>query len=341
MALKNPKNLVEKRKGAMLILICIMIFAFLATVAMSVDIAYMNLVKSELRSATDAAAKAAAEHLARTQDVAGAIDRGQEIASQNFISGRPLTLEDSDFSFGQSTPLPSGRFQFTSGGSPTNSVRVNAELTRGSATGSVRLFFGQLLGRDIFEPTEASTATFIERDVVLVVDRSGSMLDDNKWNNLLAAVDVFNATLKTNPVDVQLGLASYSTNATIDVNLTTNTDLVPAALRRRFPSGTTSISRGMDAGLRIIRASRPRQFVDRTMVVMTDGIHNAGRDPILSAREVVAEGVKIHAITFGRDADVRRMQNIASIGGGLYRHATNATQLTDAFREIALTLNTI
>ncbi len=98
MALKNPKNLVEKRKGAMLILICIMIFAFLATVAMSVDIAYMNLVKSELRSATDAAAKAAAEHLARTQDVPGAIDRGQEIASQNLIAGRPLTLEDGDFS---------------------------------------------------------------------------------------------------------------------------------------------------------------------------------------------------------------------------------------------------
>ena len=39
-------------------MICVMIFAFMVTVAFSVDIAYMHLVRSELRSTTDAAAKA-------------------------------------------------------------------------------------------------------------------------------------------------------------------------------------------------------------------------------------------------------------------------------------------
>lgn len=70
----------ERRQGAMLVLICVMIFAFMVTVAFSVDIAYMHLVKSELRTATDAAAKAAAEALARTQDIRQSLDRGEAIA---------------------------------------------------------------------------------------------------------------------------------------------------------------------------------------------------------------------------------------------------------------------
>jgi Flp pilus assembly protein TadG len=52
----------KHRRGAMLVLVLVMIVAFIVTVAFSVDIAYMNLVKSELRSATDAAAKATSAH---------------------------------------------------------------------------------------------------------------------------------------------------------------------------------------------------------------------------------------------------------------------------------------
>ncbi len=46
-----------------------MMIVFLATVAFSVDVAYMQLSKVQLRTATDAAARAAGESLSREQDL--------------------------------------------------------------------------------------------------------------------------------------------------------------------------------------------------------------------------------------------------------------------------------
>jgi len=178
-----------------------MIVAFLVTVAFSVDIAYMNLVKSELRTATDAAAKAAAETLARTQDVSAAIARGKEIALENKVANVGLQLKDSDLVFGRSQLGNAGRFDFTPGANPKNSVRVNGQRTNGSLSGNVQLFFGRVFNVQSFQPEEFSTATFIQRDIVLVVDRSGSMLDLNKFNDLRSAIAIFTQILANSPVD--------------------------------------------------------------------------------------------------------------------------------------------
>ena len=60
----------------MLVLLAAMLVMFFVAVAFSVDIAYMHLVRGELRAATDAATKAASEALSRTQDTNQAILRG-------------------------------------------------------------------------------------------------------------------------------------------------------------------------------------------------------------------------------------------------------------------------
>lgn len=337
----RQNRLAGQRQGAMLILICVMIFAFLVTVAFSVDIAYMHLVKSELRSATDAAAKAAAESLARTQDVQRSLDRGKEIARENLVANQGLILRDSDFDFGRSELAPSGKFVFTSGRSPTNSVRVLGKRDQGSPSGSVRLFFGRIFNVFSFEPQETATATYVQRDIVLVVDRSGSMLDDNKFIGLQAAVSIFNATLDASPVQERVGLASYSTTATEDIELTDNLSVINAAMTSMPVSGFTNISGGMDAGGNIMSRGRSRQFVERTMIVLTDGIQNRGRPARLAAADEAARGTVIHAITFGRDAERRVMQEVATIGNGRYFHANDNSQLAQVFREIALTLSTL
>ena len=66
-----PRNntLRRQRRGAMIVMIAIMLVAFLVTLALSIDIAYMQLTRTELRTATDAAARAGAEALSREQDV--------------------------------------------------------------------------------------------------------------------------------------------------------------------------------------------------------------------------------------------------------------------------------
>ncbi len=325
----------------MLVLLAAMLILFFVAVAFSVDIAYMHLVRGELRTATDAATKAAAETLARTQDVRQAITRGQEIARLNPVAGRGLELADADFQFGNSKLDVNNRFVFSSNGRPLNSVRVTGKRTANSRSGVVGLFFGRVLGTNFFQPSDSATATFVERDIVVVVDRSGSMTGQ-KIQDLKRAVGVFIDTLKLGALDTRVGLASYSTFATEDVQMTTNLDAITRSIAGAQAAGLTSISGGIDAGTAIMRrGTRSSDFVEQTMILMTDGIHNTGRPPELPATNIAALGVTIHTISFGADADRSRMQNIAAIGKGKAYHADNGLQLNNVFREIALTLNTV
>lgn len=330
----------RQRRGAMLVLIAIMLIGFMIAVAFSVDIAQMHLSRTELRAATDAASKAAAQELSSTLDINAAIARGQAIAALNTVNGDPLLLEPTDFSFGRSTELSSGKFQFAAGGTPSNSVAVNGRRTFGSPSGPVPLFFGNIFGVQFFEPTSTATATYIERDVVLVVDRSGSMAGQ-KFAELVNAIGTFTATLNSTPVDEQVGLASYNDRATEDVDLTPNLATIDSAMAALPVGGFTSISRGMQAGRNIIDRSSRAEFVERTMIVMTDGLHNRGPEPRTIAIPLAASGVNIHTITFGNDADIPRMQEIATIGNGRHFHAVNGAQLEQIYREIALTLSTM
>lgn len=331
----------RQRRGAMLILILVMLIGFMATVAFSVDIAHMHLSRSELRSATDAAAKAASQELSRTFDQSQAIAKGKEIARANLVNGDGLLLADSDFQFGRSELNDStNRFQFTAAGRPLNSVRVTGRRTTGSPSGSIPLFFGNVLGFSQFEPQISAAATYIERDVVLVVDRSGSMIG-TKFTQLRQAIDVFATTLNTTPVEESVGLASYNDRASQDVQLTSNLGEIVAGLASLRIGGLTSISRGMAAGELIMSQSRDADFVERTMIVMTDGRHNRGPEPRTVARSLAANGVKIHTITFGAGADQTRMREVATIGGGKHFHALSAAELQAAYREIALTLGTV
>jgi Ca-activated chloride channel homolog len=317
------------RRGAMLVLIVVMLFGFMVAVAFSVDIAQMHLARAELRSATDAASKAAAAELASTLNRNDAIARGQQIAALNTVNGEPLLLAPSDFDFGRSVEQQSGKFQFSSGGAPLNSVLVNGRRTVGSPSGPVPLFFGNIFGVKFFEPTVTTAATYIERDIVLVVDRSGSM-QGQKFADLVSAIDIFVDTLNKTPVDEQVGLASYSDLATEDVQLTSDMNAISNRMRTLRVGGFTSISRGMEAGSNIMRNSRS-----------ADGNHNRGPEPRTVATTLAADGVTIHTITFGADADIPRMDEVARIGGGRHFHANNGEQLRAIYREIALTLSTM
>ncbi|MCO8124595.1 VWA domain-containing protein [Stieleria sp. TO1_6] len=324
----------------MLILIMVMLVGFLATVAFSVDIAHMHLSRTELRSATDAATKAASQELSRTLDQDQAIAMGQQIALENLVDGQPLQLTAADFQFGRSESDLSGRFVFAANQRPLNTVRVTGRRTADSASGPIPLVFGNLLGFSSFEPQLVTAATYIERDVVLVVDRSGSMSGE-KFRELQRALDVFVATLNTTPVNEAVGLASYSDRASQDVPLTTTLLEVTDGLASLSTGGRTSISRGMEAGAVIMQAARSADYVERTMIVMTDGMHNEGPEPSDVATRLADDGVQIHTITFGRGADQSRMRNIARLGGGRHFHALSESELIAAYREIALTLGTV
>jgi len=331
----------QSRRGAMMVFVAVLIAAFLAMVAISIEIAHIQLARTELRTATDAAAKAAALELARAQNTGLAIATGTRIAAENEVIGDRLLLSPGDFQFGNSVEnRATGRFDFNSAGTPINSVRVVGSRTTGSRSGPITLFFGGFLGTSIFEPQAVATATFINRDVVLVVDRSGSMAG-RLMIELQAALVLFTQTLASTPADEHVGMASYEETATVDALLTPNLSEIDAATRRLRAAGFTSISRGMVAGQQIFQSGRSARFVERTMIVMTDGLHNRGPEPRTVARSLASQDVVIHTITFGSAADIPRMREVATIGNGRHFHAVNGAQLAQIYREIALSLSTL
>ncbi len=331
----------RQRRGAMAVLLAIMMFAFLVTAAFSIDIAYMQLVKSELRSATDAAAKAAAEELARTQDPVKATEKGIAIGLKNSVASQGLQLRETDFIYGKSVKGPDDRFAFDPVGKPVNSVRVDGRRTEDSIGGPVPLFLGRMFNVRNFKPAEAATVTFLERDIVLVVDRSGSMNDNRKFRDLQDAITIFLSILADSPTEERVGLASYSTTATADVQMTSNLGLIRAEMARMPVDGFTNISGGMDAGGSIIQNARPTEFVERAMIVLTDGLQNRGRPAVQAAGDLADRGVIIHSITFGSDADQTAMRQVAEIGSGRFFHAEDGNALKAVFREIATTFTTV
>ncbi len=126
------------RRGAMLPLIATMMVIFMVMVAFSIDIAHMHLAKMELRAASDAAAKAAAQELSRTLDIDAAVRAGNAAAAANQVNNVPLQLSRSDYTFGRSVEDAStGKFVFRAGNDRINSVFVVGRRTEGSRGGAI------------------------------------------------------------------------------------------------------------------------------------------------------------------------------------------------------------
>ena len=166
-----PSIMNRRRKGAAAILIVSMMMVFVAVAAVTVDYAYMQLVRSDLRIATDAAAKAGAEALARTENDTQAINAAVSYAASNTVAGKPFSITANDVVLGRVTKSNTGKWSFQAGTRPFNSVQINSKV-------KASLFFGKAMDRTFFEPKNEAVAGYQEYDVMLCLDRSGSMLFD-------------------------------------------------------------------------------------------------------------------------------------------------------------------
>jgi Flp pilus assembly protein TadG len=110
----------DQRHGAAHVLIAAMLFTFVLVAAMTVDFAYMQLIRTELRTATDAAAKAGAEALARTQDGNAAKAAAVQYAGLNKVGGRTYAITTNDVTLGRVTGQTNGTWTFTANATPFN-----------------------------------------------------------------------------------------------------------------------------------------------------------------------------------------------------------------------------
>lgn len=375
-SLSTRRRRSKPRRGAVILLIAFILPVLFILIGFSIDMANMQRTQTELRTATDLAAKASSETLARTGDTAQAIATGKLIANSNLVAGDGLTLVDTDFTFGNAVRQSNGKWIFTPSAIDLNSVQITGARTSASTDGPIGMYFGEFIGQTSFEPTASATAGFTHVDICLVLDRSSSMKKDfnetgglpnsdpracevpnatSRWLNLDAAVRVFLNELGStagleNVAMVTFGGPTSLPNCTpvdnsvvtIDENLTTNLAALESALTARTNSvwvGNTDIAAGLNTGMNVLANARPNS--EKIIVLFTDGQYTED-NPVPLAATAAANDIVVHTITFGPNSGdpwITDMQSIANDTGGQHLHAPNPAALVDAFRDIAASIS--
>ncbi len=214
--------------------------------------------------------------------------------------------------------------------------------------------------------------------IAMVVDRSGSMGEQmifggRQTNRLEAVKEVFREFvlgghgLAGRPQDL-IGLIAFARHAETLCPLTLAHDALDRFLdrlevvRRRAEDGTAigdAIALGA-ARLNTVAETLARQtrgpgdyeIKSKVLILLTDGLNNAGqRDPLAAAKLAKEWGVKIYAIGVGGTAvgrgmmdqffgsrslpiDTQTLKAVAEETGGFFRFAEDAESLRDIYREI-------
>ncbi len=337
-----------RRRGAITILVALLLIPLLAAVLFALDVSYINAVNFETRTVADYAARAGGEALAQGKSLANVRAVVKQIGASNRVAGAPLTLADSDIVFGNAVPDPvTGKYVFTPTEVSPNAVRVRAHRTADSSGGAVTLFLGKMFGTQSFQPLKYATACGGPRDIAVVVDRSGSMSNNDagppggpamtRINALKASVVQFRAAIDDTPDTELLGLYSFDKSARVETPLQTNYPLFDKKMAAMTLGGGTNISAGINLSAVHLASGLTRPGAAPVMLVMTDGKWNKGGDPVLAAKDAMLKipNLTIHTVTFSKEANQTDMKAVANVGRGRHFHADTVTDLTAVYKTLA------
>ncbi len=356
-----------QRRGAVIPMLAILLPVVIILAAFAINIAYLELNRTEMFIASDAVSRATGREFMLTNDTTVARAKGRDAASRNSIGGKPLKLSNSDFVFGQSARAGmANRYSFVAGGgSNRNAVEVTARRTTGSIDGPLKLLLPNPFFIQSVESTQTSRSNQIEVDIALVIDRSGSMAyasdepavfpplpvaaapgwffngpapNPSRWRDAVAAVNVFLNELTISPINEMVALVTYNNAVNLDQTLTSNYNSILTSLNNYtnfFQSGQTNIGGGINGGQNCFAFSAGRPFAAKVMIVLTDGIDTVGSDPIGAAIAAADDQIMIFTITFSDEADQATMQTVASSANGKHYHAANGVNLSLVFKDIA------
>jgi Ca-activated chloride channel homolog len=371
---KRPCLGAAQRRGGILLLLVLLLPAIILLVGLAVDVSYVQLNRTEMRMAVDAASRAAADELARTDSKQAARAKAIEVAAANRVAGLPLRLVPGDITFGSAQQQQNGRWIFEPGGTDANAVQIDGRRLEDRADGGLPMHFGRMIGRNSIDSQIQSVAAFRKVDIVLVLDRSTSMkltadsteggiaMNDprfcepaapgTRWHNLDEAVRVFLDEVEAGAGGERVALVTFGGHihpisrpycgklppATLDQDLTRDFGEIHSTLTTLTESvwnGMTDIGAGIELGTQVLtQGPLQREGADKVMLLLTDGQAN-NDTTLVMATLAAAAGIKISTITFAQQADQLLMIEVAEIGDGIHLHADTREQLVEVFRELA------
>ena len=170
-------------------------------------------------------------------------------------------------------------------------------------------------------------------EVVAVLDRSGSMDNDTgsdansaKWNGAKDGVQTLVDAL--DPNNVQFGLVSYSSSASVDQGLTSDPTDIATALAGLSTGGSTNIESGLAAADGLFSGTADAEIV----VLLTNGNETTG-DAETYASGMKADGKTIYTIAYGSDANAGVLSQISS-GPAFSYLATELSAIESVFAAI-------
>ncbi len=189
-------------------------------------------------------------------------------------------------------------------------------------------------------------ATAQERpSTILVLDGSGSMWGQiDGINKIVIAREVIGTLLEDFPPDQELGLTVYGHRRKGDcTDIETiiapglgTLDAITGAVNSINPKGKTPLSAAVMAAAEALRFTEERA----TVILVSDGIETCEVDPCAVGRQLEQLGVDFtaHVVGFDVENDPQaraQLQCLAEETGGIFRTASNASELTDALQIVS------
>lgn len=265
----------------------VLMVVLLGFVAMTVDVGFIELTRTQLQSAADASALSGAMELSGIDDPALVRANARNAIVQAAAMHRAgdkasVTIDPvADVTFGKlvwNGLSQTYKIQWGEDQTPYNVVKVRAmRTTGGSGDNRLPLFFAPAIGSQKADVGAEAIATFQPRDIMVVLDFSASMNDDssfgainklgrtaiesnlqNMWTQLGSPVY---GNLTVTPQYAKLkGRAASGTIPHIDVtykrsSVEVSSTLNLSSVRLKFSNGSTQTFSGLTAKLGVFQGS--------------------------------------------------------------------------------------
>jgi len=172
-------------------------------------------------------------------------------------------------------------------------------------------------------------------NLVLVIDRSGSMSDKGKMEYAKSAAKQIIGSLGNQD---RVAIVAYSSDVQLlyPAQFLTDKEYAFRVIDSIYPTNSTNLSGGLITGIDQLNALKREGYLNR-VILLSDGLANMGITDIgqLStiASNAAKRGIHITTMGLGLNYDENLMMNLAEYGAGNYYFIESPTQLAGIFQK--------